>query len=119
KEFQSAGAVTEHEIRAESADELRRLLREDHRHIFTLIHKFHTEQGQAHPKLSDRSDIIVMTDEAHRSQYDILARNMRSALPNAAFIGFTATPLIAGEEKTRDVFGPYVSIYNYEESIKD
>ena len=54
-----------------------------------------------------------MTDEAHRSQYDTLALNMRNALPNAAFIGFTGTPLMAGEEKTREVFGDYVSIYNF------
>src|SRR2546425_12717580 len=119
KEFQSAGAVTEQEVQAESGEDLRRLLREDHRHVFTLIQKFHTERGTAHPKLSDRSDIIVMTDEAHRTQYDILARNMRSALPRAAFIGFTATPLIVGEEKTREVFGEYVSIYGYEQSVRD
>jgi len=119
KEFQAAGAVTEQEVQAATAEDLRRLLREDHRHVFTLIHKFHTERGKAHPRLSERSDIIVMTDEAHRTQYDILARNMRSALPKAAFIGFTATPLIAAEEKTREVFGEYVSVYNYEESVKD
>ena len=69
--------------------------------------------------LSDRSDIIVMTDEAHRSQYDTFALNMRNALPNAAFIGFTGTPLIAGEEKTREVFGDYVSIYNFQQSVDD
>jgi type I restriction enzyme R subunit len=119
KEFQAAGAVTEHEVQAESAEDLRRLLREDHRHVFTLIHKFHTPHGAPHPKLSDRSDIIVMTDEAHRTQYDILARNMRSALPRAAFLGFTATPLIAAEEKTREVFGEYVSVYDYAESVMD
>ena len=70
--------------------------------------------------LSTRSDIIVITDEAHRSQYDILAANMRAALPNAAFIGFTGTPLIAGEEeRTREVFGDYVSIYDFAQSIAD
>ena len=69
--------------------------------------------------LSERSDIIVITDEAHRSQYDTLALNMRNALPNAAFIGFTGTPLMAGEEKTREVFGDYVSIYNFAQSIED
>jgi type I restriction enzyme R subunit len=119
KEFQAAGAVTEQEVQAESAEHLNQLLREDHRHVFTLIQKFRTEKGQAHPKLSDRSDVIVMTDEAHRTQYDILARNMRSALPAAAFIGFTATPLIAAEEKTREVFGDYVSIYDYQQSVED
>jgi type I restriction enzyme R subunit len=69
--------------------------------------------------VSDRSDIIVMTDEAHRSQYDTLALNMRNALPKAAFIGFTGTPLMAGEEKTKEVFGDYVSIYNFRQSIED
>ena len=67
--------------------------------------------------LSMRNDIIVITDEAHRSQYDILAANMRRALPNAAFIGFTGTPLIAGEEeRTREVFGDYVSVYDFAQS---
>jgi type I restriction enzyme R subunit len=60
-----------------------------------------------------------MTDEAHRSQYDTLALNMRNALPKAAFIGFTGTPLMAGEERTKDVFGDYVSIYNFRQSIED
>jgi type I site-specific restriction-modification system R (restriction) subunit len=72
-----------------------------------------------YPKLSDRSDIIVITDEAHRSQYDIFALNMRNALPNAAFIGFTGTPLMAGEERTKQVFGDYVSIYNFKQSTDD
>jgi type I restriction enzyme R subunit len=71
-------------------------------------------------KVSERDDIIVITDEAHRSQYDQLAANMRRALPNAAFIGFTGTPLIAGqEERTREVFGDYVSVYNFAQSIAD
>ncbi|MDZ4688645.1 MAG: DUF3387 domain-containing protein [Planctomycetaceae bacterium] len=83
------------------------------------MQKFGTKKGQKYPKLSDRSDIIVMTDEAHRSQYDTLALNMRNALPNAAFIGFTGTPLMAGEEKTKEVFGDYVSIYNFRQSIED
>jgi type I restriction enzyme, R subunit len=65
------------------------------RYVFTLIQKFGTAQGGTFPKLSDRSDIIVITDEAHRSQYAVLAANMRRALPNAAFIAFTGTPLIA------------------------
>jgi type I restriction enzyme R subunit len=69
--------------------------------------------------LSDRADIIVITDEAHRSQYDQLAANMRRALPNAAFLGFTGTPLMAGEERTKEVFGDYVSIYNFAQSVAD
>jgi len=69
--------------------------------------------------LSDRDDVIVITDEAHRTQYDVLALNMRNALPNAGFLGFTGTPLIAGEELTREVFGEYVSIYNFTSSTED
>jgi len=121
KNFANAGAVTEPEdsVRAESAEHLRQLLAEDHRHVFSLIQKFRTERGEPHPLVSERDDIIVITDEAHRSQYDIFAQNMRDALPNAAFIGFTGTPLLVGEEKTREVFGDYVSIYNFGESVRD
>ncbi len=121
KNFASAGAVTEPEdkVRATSGENLQQLLREDHRYVFTLIQKFHIEGGKQYPMLSDRSDVIVMTDEAHRSQYDVLALNMRNALPNAAFIGFTGTPLMAGEELTRKVFGDYVSTYNFKQSIVD
>src|SRR5205807_788667 len=75
--------------------------------------------NRLYPILSDRSDIIVITDEAHRSQYDQLALNMRNALPNAAFIAFTGTPLIAGEERTKEVFGDYISIYNFKQSVDD
>ena len=121
RNFANAGAVTEPEgrVRAGGGEHLRQLLREDHRYVFTLIQKFHAERGETYPELSDRPDIIVMTDEAHRSQYDIFALNMRNALPNAAFIGFTGTPLMAGEEKTRAVFGDYVSIYNFKQSVDD
>lgn len=118
KNFRNTGAVTE-ESQADSGEHLKQLLKEDHRFIFTLIQKFGTKPGQRYPKLSDRSDIIVMTDEAHRSQYDTLALNMRNALPKAAFIGFTGTPLMAGEERTKEVFGDYVSIYNFRQSIED
>src|SRR6266568_4301721 len=119
KTFQEVGAVTEHQVQAQSGEHLQRLLQEDHRNIFTLIHKFHTDKGKTYPRLSGRSDIIVITDEAHRTQYDTLALNMRNALPNAAFIGFTGTPLMVGEEKTREVFGDYVSIYDFRQSIED
>lgn len=122
RNFALAGAVIEDEsrVRAQSAEHLKQLLNaEDHRYLFTLIQKFRTEGGAKYPKLSDRSDIIVITDEAHRSQYDVFALNMRNALPNAAFIGFTGTPLMVGEERTRQVFGDYVSIYNFKQSIDD
>lgn len=118
KNFRNTAAATE-ECQADSGVHLKQLLSEDHRFIFTLIQKFGTKRGEKYPKLSDRSDIIVMTDEAHRSQYDTLALNMRNALPKAAFIGFTGTPLMAGEEKTKEVFGDYVSIYNFRQSIED
>jgi type I restriction enzyme, R subunit len=119
--FAYAGAVTEPEknVRANSAVHLKQLLKEDHRYIFTLIQKFRVEKGQTYPQLSNRNDIIVIADEAHRSQYDTFALNMRNALPNAAFIGFTGTPLMAGEERTREVFGDYVSIYNFRQSVED
>ncbi len=119
KTFASAGAVTEKQAQAESSAHLRQLLHEDHRYVFTLIQKFRTEEGQPHPVVSKRSDIIVITDEAHRSQYDTFALNMRNALPNASFLAFTGTPLIIGEEKTRLVFGDYVSIYNFKQSVED
>jgi type I restriction enzyme R subunit len=119
KHFASAGVVTEGRAQAESSKHLRQLLTEDHRYVFTLIHKFRTEQGEAHPVLSERRDIIVITDEAHRSQYDTLALNMRTALPNAAFLAFTGTPLIVGEEKTRQVFGDYISVYDFQQSVAD
>ena len=119
KTFANAGVITEGHCQAESAKDLRRLLTEDHRFVFTLIHKFRTEDGCPHPVLSQRDDIIVITDEAHRSQYDTLALNMRNALPNASFLAFTGTPLIIGEEKTREVFGDYVSIYNFKQSVDD
>ena len=120
KNFSNAGVINESKVQATSTKHLRQLLSEDHRYIFTLIHKFQTDDGSEHPMLSDRDDIIVITDEAHRSQYDILAMNMRTALPNAAFLGFTGTPLISSEqEKTREVFGDYVSVYNFSQSIED
>jgi type I restriction enzyme R subunit len=119
KHFASAGVVTEGHAQAESSKHLRELLAEDHRYVFTLIHKFRTEKGEPHPVLSERRDIIVITDEAHRSQYDTLALNMRTALPNAAFLAFTGTPLIVGEERTRQVFGDYISVYDFQQSVAD
>ncbi|MBZ0285032.1 MAG: type I restriction endonuclease subunit R [Anaerolineae bacterium] len=122
--FADVGAVPnvkgkKRDVQAQSGEALKRLLREDHRYVFTLIQKFHTRDGEPYPVLSLRDDIIVMTDEAHRSQYDTFAANMRAALPNAAFIGFTGTPLMMGEEKTRQVFGEYISIYNFKQSVED
>jgi len=98
KTFKASGAVSEAEgdaCHASSGAHLRELLGGNHRYIFTLVHKF-----QSAEILCDRPDVIVLTDEAHRSQYDTLALNMRAALPKALFLAFTGTPLIAGEERT-------------------
>jgi len=119
QEFTNTGVLTEGHIQATSGKNLERLLREDHRYVFTLIQKFHTERGATYPVLSDRADVVVITDEAHRTQYDVLALNMRNALPNAMFMGFTGTPLIAGEERTRETFGEYISTYDFGASIRD
>jgi len=118
--FQNSGVVTEEKVQAESGVHLMKLLKEDHRMVFTLIQKFRTDKGETYPKLSDRNDIICLTDESHRSQYDVFALNLRNALPNAAFLAFTGTPLMTkGEEKTRKVFGEYISIYNFRASVDD
>ena len=121
KNFADCHVVTESQnrVRANSGEHLQQLLQEDHRFVFTLIQKFHIAGGLKYPVLSERSDIIVMTDEAHRSQYDVLALNMRNALPKAAFLAFTGTPLIVGEEKTKEVYGDYVSIYDFKQSVDD
>jgi type I restriction enzyme R subunit len=117
KTFKACGAVSDAEgdqCHAASGAHLRDLLRGNHRYVFTLIHKFQTPE-----MLCDRPDVIVLTDEAHRSQYDTLALNMRAALPKALFLAFTGTPLIAGEERTKEVFGDYVSIYDFQQSVED
>ena len=91
--------------------------------VFTTVHKFFPTEGEdQHPLLSDRRNIVVIADEAHRSQYDFIdgfARHMREALPNASFIGFTGTPIELTDKNTRAVFGDYVSIYDIERAVKD
>ena len=91
--------------------------------VFTTIQKFMPEvRGDTFPRLSDRSNIVVVADEAHRSQYDFIdgfARHMRDALPNASFIGFTGTPIDAADKNTRSVFGDYVSIYDIQRAVED
>ncbi|MBU1643597.1 MAG: type I restriction endonuclease subunit R [Nanoarchaeota archaeon] len=120
QDFALVDAVTEEETQAKDGNHLKRLLKEDHRLIFTIINKFGTRKGEKYPVLSEREDIIVITDEAHRTQYDIFAMNMRTALPNASFVGFTGTPLMAkGNEKTKGVFGDYVSVYNFKDAVDD
>jgi len=116
KNFANVGAVYEKEVHAESIAHLHELLAQDHRQIFTTIQKFQDISGP----ISTRDSIIVMTDEAHRTQYDQMALNMRKALPNASFIGFTGTPLMATDEpETVKTFGDYVSVYNFGQSVAD
>jgi type I restriction enzyme R subunit len=116
KNFAVVGAIYEKEVHAESISHLKDLLTQDHRQIFTTIQKFQDITRA----ISEREDIIVMTDEAHRTQYDQMALNMHKALPRASFIGFTGTPLMAnGEERTRETFGDYVSVYNFGQSVTD
>lgn len=91
--------------------------------VFTTIQKFMPEtRGDTFPQLSERSNIVVVADEAHRSQYDFIdgfARHMRDALPNASFIGFTGTPIDAADKNTRSVFGDYVSVYDIQRAVED
>ena len=91
--------------------------------VFTTIQKFLPEQkGDSFPKLSDRWNIVVIADEAHRSQYDFIdgfARHMRDALPNASFICFTGTPIELTDKNTRAVFGDYISIYDIQRAVQD
>ncbi len=104
--------------RAASGEHLNRLLTEQKTHIFSLIQKFNRLVEPQQP-YSVRDDIIVITDEAHRTQYGTLALNMRNALPNASYIGFTGTPLFKDDEITRRVFGEYVSTYDFQRAVED
>ncbi|PJA76517.1 DEAD/DEAH box helicase [bacterium CG_4_9_14_3_um_filter_65_15] len=109
---------------AESRAHLRELLAvEAGGVVFTTIHKFFPEtQGDRHPTLSERRNIVVIADEAHRSQYDFIdgyARHMRDALPNASFIGFTGTPIELQDANTRAVFGDYISVYDIQRAVQD
>jgi type I restriction enzyme R subunit len=108
---------------ADSRDDLRRKLQvASGGVVFTTIQKFLAEPGEPHPLLSDRRNIVVIADEAHRSQYDFIkgfARNMRDALPNASFIGFTGTPIELTDRNTRAVFGNYVDTYDIERAVQD
>ena len=91
--------------------------------VFTTIQKFFPEEkGDQHPVLSERRNIVVIADEAHRSQYDFIdgfARHMRDALPNAAFIGFTGTPIELTDKNTRALFGDYISVYDIQRAVED
>lgn len=104
-------------------EHLRELLSENHRYVFTLIHKFSIdpEKEEEFPLITDRKNIIVISDEAHRTQGGTYARNMRFyGIPNASYLGFTGTPIIKDEEElTKNIFGDYVSIYDFKRAIED
>jgi type I restriction enzyme R subunit len=120
KTFAGCGVV-DHDrdpCRAASGEHLSRLLGEHKSHVFSLIQKFNRDPG-AEAAYSRRDDIIVITDEAHRTQYGTLALNMRNALPQASYIGFTGTPLFKDDEITRRVFGDYVSTYDFQRAVED
>jgi type I restriction enzyme, R subunit len=108
-------------VKATSRDDLHERLKNNDRYVFTLIQKFSTKgKGVKFPVLNESQDIILIVDEAHRSQYNDLAQNMRRALPNAQKIAFTGTPLIGVEkEKTVEWFGGYVSRYDFSDSVAD
>jgi len=121
--FTGVGAVTEKNVKAKSRDHLRELLKENHRYIFSLIHKFSIDKKKEneYPLITDRGNLIVISDEAHRTQAGTFARNMRfHGIPNASYLGFTGTPLIKEElELTKNIFGEYVSIYDFKRAIDD
>jgi type I restriction enzyme, R subunit len=102
-----------------NSEQMREFLSKNKRIVFTLIQKFRYDKGKKYPVLSDRNDIIVIVDEAHRTQYKSLAENMRTGLPNANYLAFTGTPLLGKDRKTSAWFGDYVSEYNFSQSMDD
>lgn len=118
--FGAVGAVprlkagSKDSLKATSAVHLKDMLGSEHRYIFTLIHKFNFDE-----EITRRQNIIVISDEAHRTQGGQLAMNLRNALPNASFIGFTGTPLFKDDELTKRIFGDYISRYDFKRSVDD
>ncbi|MCY3762244.1 MAG: HsdR family type I site-specific deoxyribonuclease, partial [Gemmatimonadetes bacterium] len=118
KTFAGCGVV-DHDrepCRAADGKHLGKLMAEHKSHVFSLIQKFNLDPGAGYTM---RDDIVVITDEAHRTQYGTLALNMRNALPNAGYIGFTGTPLFTDDEITRRIFGEYVSTYDFQRAVED
>ena len=120
KTFAGCGVVDHDKdpCRAASGADLRQLLAQHKAYVFSLIQKFNRDIGQGE-SYTARNDLIVITDEAHRTQYGTLALNLRNALPNASYIGFTGTPLFKEDEITRQVFGDYVSTYDFQRAVED
>jgi type I restriction enzyme R subunit len=126
--FGVAKTLPETPVQATSRDNLRTLLtRNSGGIVFTTLQKFglskaDRDAGRSFPALSERMNIVVIADEAHRSQYDFidgLAKNLRDALPNASFIGFSGTPIEKGDKNTRQVFGDYIDIYDLTQAVED
>lgn len=110
------------ECKPANSTKLREYLASNKPYVFTLIHKFRLDKKKdekVYPMLTERDDIIVLVDEAHRTEYADLAENMRNALPKANFVAFTGTPLLGTKRKTNQWFGDYVSIYDFKQSIDD
>ena len=110
------------ECKPANSTKLREYLASNKPYVFTLIHKFRLDKKKdekVYPMLTDRDDIIVLVDEAHRTEYADLAENMRNALPKANFVAFTGTPLLGTKRKTNQWFGDYVSIYDFKQSVDD
>lgn len=120
RNFLNTGTVKKSEAaQPKDSKEMRKFLRQNKRIVFTLIHKFRYPKGRKYPLLSDRDDIVVIVDEAHRTQYKTLAENMREGLPNAQYLAFTGTPLLGRDRKTSAWFGDYVSEYNFQQSMDE
>ena len=120
RNFLGSGAFSKDtKCRPKNSEDLRTMLQTNTRYIFTLIQKFRYPKGQTYPVLSNRNDIIVIIDEAHRTQYKDLAENMRTGLPNAQYMAFTGTPLLGSKKLTHEWFGENVSEYNFKQSIED
>jgi len=120
RNFLNMGVVKEkEEARPKDGEQLREYLGGNKRFVFSLIHKFRYPKGKQYPLLSDRKDIIVIVDEAHRTQYKDLAENMRVGIPNAQYIAFTGTPLLGSKRLTNKYFGEYISEYNFKQAYED
>ena len=121
RNFLHTGTVSKHEAaQPRDGEEMRKFLGQNSKRIvFTLIQKFRWPPGKDYPTLSERDDIIVIVDEAHRTQYKSLAENLRRGLPNAQYLAFTGTPLLGRERLTNAWFGDYVSEYNFQQSMDD
>ena len=118
--FLHCGFISESDdCRPKDSAKLRELLGQNKKILFTLIQKFRYDKGRKYPLLSDRSDIIVFIDEAHRTQYKSLAENLRIGLPNAQFMAFTGTPLFGSKKLTNQWFGKTVSEYNFLQAVED